>query len=104
MPGARVPGTKRTGVPAPKGSAAAPPSGAQPGPRRPPSPQAAFAQLDANGDGKIEKTEIPQHMQPFFSKLDKNSDGAVTRDEFAAFAKMIRQRHAHPGPPGGPRP
>ncbi|MGI9012742.1 MAG: hypothetical protein ACR2GY_00665 [Phycisphaerales bacterium] len=40
--------------------------------------------LDANGDGKIQKDEMPERMQQMFDRLDTNSDGVITKDEIDA--------------------
>ena len=42
---------------------------------------ARFAQMDANGDGKITQDELPERAQQFFERLDQNGDGAITEDE-----------------------
>jgi len=75
-------------------------------PPQPPGDRDPFTRFDANGDGKLDKSEVPERMQAVFAELDKNSDGAVTRDEWAAARQMMmRQRPSGPGaPPGGPRP
>src|SRR5260370_35566272 len=53
-----------------------------------------FAQIDADGDGKITKSEFENALgaggtnlaqaDDVFSKLDKNSDGSVSLDEMAS--------------------
>lgn len=43
-----------------------------------------LARFDANGDGKLQKSEAPERMQQFFGRMDKNGDGAVDADEAAA--------------------
>jgi len=49
-------------------------------------------QLDANGDGRIEKDEVPERMAPFFDRLDANSDGAIDKDELEAMTKGMGRR------------
>jgi Ca2+-binding EF-hand superfamily protein len=65
------------------------------------SPSAAlqdlFSQLDANGDGKISKSEFENTLgaggtniaqaDDVFSKLDKNGDGSVSLDELSSALK-----------------
>ena len=40
-------------------------------------------QFDANGDGTIEKSEVPENLHRQFERLDRNDDGVLTRDDFA---------------------
>jgi hypothetical protein len=49
-----------------------------------------FKQLDRNGDGKLQKDELPSPMRPMFDKADTNSDGAITRDELKAVIEKMR--------------
>jgi len=63
-----------------------------------------FQQLDTNGDGRLESSEIPEKMAPHLKSADTNGDGAVDRGEFAAAAaRMVRQQGGG-GSPGGPAP
>jgi hypothetical protein len=41
-------------------------------------------EFDANGDGKIEKDELPERMQGFFDRLDTNGDGVIDAEEMKA--------------------
>ncbi|RYD51651.1 MAG: EF-hand domain-containing protein, partial [Verrucomicrobiaceae bacterium] len=41
-----------------------------------------FASIDANKDGKLSRTEIPEQLRPHFPLVDANGDGFVTRAEF----------------------
>jgi Ca2+-binding EF-hand superfamily protein len=43
-----------------------------------------FAKLDANGDGQIEKSELPKDhpMAAHFDMMDKDKDGKVSKAEF----------------------
>jgi hypothetical protein len=56
-----------------------------------PSPENAqpadFDRLDTNGDGAIERGEVPvEHpLGTRFDELDANQDGKLSRDEFAKF-------------------
>lgn len=38
-------------------------------------------QFDKNGDGKLQKDEVPQQMQGMFDRLDVNKDGALDAEE-----------------------
>ena len=42
--------------------------------------------IDANGDGKIQKDELPKQMQPLFDRLDGNSDGTIDSAELKALS------------------
>ncbi|MDJ0976795.1 MAG: hypothetical protein QNJ98_20235, partial [Planctomycetota bacterium] len=37
--------------------------------------------MDVNGDGKLQKSELPTRLATLFDRADANKDGAVTRDE-----------------------
>jgi hypothetical protein len=41
----------------------------------------AFARLDKNHDGKLDRDEFAASELRYFARLDRNSDGVVTRDE-----------------------
>jgi Ca2+-binding EF-hand superfamily protein len=43
-----------------------------------------FVRFDANGDGKLDKTEVPDFVWKRIGVADANLDGAVTRDEMKA--------------------
>ena len=77
-----------------------------------------FAQIDADGDGKLSKSEFENALgaggtnlaqaDDVFGKLDKNGDGSVGLDEMMAALKGKGHRHHHPvagsdgsGAPGG---
>ena len=64
-----------------------------------------FAQVDANGDGKITKSEFENALgaggtnlaqaDDVFNKLDKDGDGSVSPDEMAAALKGGKGHHRH---------
>ena len=64
-----------------------------------------FAQVDANGDGKITKSEFENALgaggtnlaqaDDVFSKLDKDGGGSVSLDEMAAALKGGKGHHRH---------
>jgi photosystem II stability/assembly factor-like uncharacterized protein len=63
-----------------------------------------LARLDANGDGKIERSEIPERMAALFDQVDANSDGVLDAAEIEAFASRMGAgrgaRGAQRSPPG----
>ncbi len=50
-----------------------------------------MARLDANGDGKLQKNELPERMQPMFDRLDANGDGAIDGEEIQAMRRGDRR-------------
>lgn len=40
--------------------------------------------MDADGDGKLKKSEVPARLEGFFDRSDANKDGFVTREELRA--------------------
>ncbi|RJQ08458.1 MAG: hypothetical protein C4558_08000, partial [Dehalococcoidia bacterium] len=48
-------------------------------------------QSDANGDGLIQRDEMPERVQGFFDRMDENSDGAIDAAELDAAAERMRQ-------------
>lgn len=80
---------------------------------------ATLMMFDANHDGKLEKSEVPERMQGLFERGDTNHDGILTRDEIAKLAEANRNqagrgpgaegfspgddpaRRGFPGGPGG---
>jgi hypothetical protein len=52
---------------------------------RPDVPRPSFEQIrareDANGDGRVGRTEF-KGPQPLFDRLDRNRDGALTKEDF----------------------
>lgn len=84
----------------------------------PPSPAPSAAELtdmlmafDANHNGLLEKSEVPDRLQGLFERGDTNHDGVLTRDEITKLAEANRQQSAGGGRgegrgpgrgPGGP--
>jgi len=66
--------------------------------------------FDANGDGKLARTEVPERMQGLFDRADANKDGVLTSDELTKLADAQQQTAAQGerrgefgrGGPGGP--
>ena len=46
-----------------------------------------MARMDANGDGKLQKDELPERMQQMFDRLDTNGDGALDGEEIRAMRR-----------------
>lgn len=67
--------------------------------------------MDANGDGKIEQTEVPEEFRGRFEsildRLDSDGDDVLSKDEIVAGDRAIAERFGDrpgrpDGPPGGP--
>jgi Ca2+-binding EF-hand superfamily protein len=74
----------------------------------PPSPPPTAAELtatlmmfDANHNGQLEKSEVPERMQGLFERGDTNHDGVLTQDEIAKLAEANRQQAGGGGRGGG---
>lgn len=89
---------------------AAPQAEAAPG-NRPPgppggfqniAPKEIFGRLDKDGNGKIEKDEIPERMKENLGRVDGNSDGAVDLAEFEKVAQFFGGRRPEGAPGGAP--
>jgi Ca2+-binding EF-hand superfamily protein len=52
-------------------------------------PEQVFKSLDANGDGKLTKDELPSRLADRFDLIDGNGDGVVSQDEFMAILKLF---------------
>ena len=66
------------------------------------NPGAMFARLDANGDGKVDASEmevIPEAFRDRVKQNDTNGDGVIDRAEYDA--GVARRRAAGGGPGGG---
>jgi len=57
-------------------------------------------QFDANGDGKLAKTEARGKIADGFAKLDQNSDGFLDRTELRALGRLVGAQKKGPGGPG----
>ena len=59
-----------------------------------------FRKLDANGDGKLEKSELPaQRADRMIRRMDKNADGVIDAKEWSdgMLARFDRQDTNHDG-------
>ncbi len=52
--------------------------------------------LDANGDGKIQRAEVPDRMEQMFGRLDANDDGVIDAEELQAASQRMRARRDDP--------
>ncbi|HEY2407605.1 MAG TPA: hypothetical protein VGI10_16465 [Polyangiaceae bacterium] len=53
-------------------------------------PAKLVTRFDANGDGKLQVSELPQHMQQHLAKADTNGDGVLTVEELSAARDEFR--------------
>ena len=60
------------------------------GHRGPPDPAAIVKRFDKNGDGVLQVSELPEHMQKFMGKADTNGDGVISIDELKAGEDKMR--------------
>jgi Ca2+-binding EF-hand superfamily protein len=52
---------------------------------------ASLMMFDANHNGQLEKSEVPERLQGLFERGDTNKDGILTKDEIIALAESSRQ-------------
>ncbi len=71
----------------------APPEVNSDSPQPPPggNPGAAFERFDADKDGKLTQSELPERMQSRFAELDTDRDGSITQAEFTAGSKNFQR-------------
>lgn len=64
-----------------------------------------FAEMDADGDGVVTASEMPERMQRRFDRLDTNGDGALDAAEQEAMIERFSERGGRRGfrNEGGPR-
>ena len=43
--------------------------------------------FDRNGDGKLDRSEVPERMQGLFDRADTNKDGFLTPEEIRTLAR-----------------
>src|SRR6185312_1082701 len=53
--------------------------------------------FDANHNGKLEKSEVPERMQGMFERGDTDDDNILTRDEISKLAEANRQQQGGGG-------
>ena len=44
-------------------------------------------QFDRNGDGRLDRSEVPERMQGLFDRADTNKDGYLTPEEIRTLAR-----------------
>lgn len=67
--------------------------------RHAPDPARMIERLDANGDGALQLTEVPERMRARVTEDDANHDGVLSVDELRAGFERFRAAH-----PQGPMP
>ena len=65
---------------------------------RPRGPEMAerLMRMDANGDGKVTKDEMPERMQRMLERLDTNGDEAIDKEEAKQAAERFRRSGDRP--------
>lgn len=59
---------------------------------------ASLMAFDANHNGQLEKSEVPERLQGLFERGDTNKDGILTKEEIVALAESSRQMKLPPRP------
>jgi Ca2+-binding EF-hand superfamily protein len=60
----------------------------------------AFAKLDVNHDGKLDKADRTARFAAHFDEIDTNHDGTISRDEFIAAHEAMGRRMGDEGQEG----
>ena len=58
-----------------------------------PDPAMIVKRFDKNGDGVLQVSELPGHMQKFMAKADTNDDGVLSIDELKAGEAKMKAEH-----------
>jgi EF hand len=58
-----------------------------------PDPAMIVKRFDKNGDGVLQVSELPEHMQKFMAKADTNNDGVLSIDELKAGEAKMKAEH-----------
>ncbi|HVV99059.1 MAG TPA: efflux RND transporter periplasmic adaptor subunit, partial [Planctomycetaceae bacterium] len=96
-PGGAGPGGPGSGGPGAGGPGGGGPGGSGGPGGRGGDPMAFFQKMDANGDGKLVESEMPERMRERFATMDANGDKSVDAEEFKKASANFRGR----GPGGG---
>jgi hypothetical protein len=64
------------------------------GHRGPPSPERMIERFDANENGALEATELPERMQEHIGEIDTSGDSVVSKEELQAHMKARFMAHA----------
>ena len=59
---------------------------------------ASLMMFDANHNGQLEKSEVPEGLQGLFERGDTNKDGILTKEEIVPLAEASRQMKLPPRP------
>ncbi|HEY2828309.1 MAG TPA: EF-hand domain-containing protein [Pirellulales bacterium] len=87
---------------APGGAVGGPAGGPGIGAVNPEAMMKQFIQrMDKNGDGKLQKDELPPRMQERFDQLDTNHDGALDESELKTIVPRMMHRLEEKGEKGG---
>ena len=54
-------------------------------------PAKLIARFDANHDGQLQVSELPEHKRQFLAKADANGDGVITAEELTAARAQFHQ-------------
>lgn len=57
------------------------------------NPERFLQKFDANKDGKVQITELPERMQKWLGKADTNGDGVISTEEMKAHGETMRAEH-----------
>ena len=49
-----------------------------------------FEKLDANGDGKLSREELPERVRKNFERVDANKDGGISKEEHTAVLNRMK--------------
>lgn len=55
-------------------------------------PQQFIQDHDDDGDGQLDRQELPRRMRDQFERLDRNRDGSLTKEELSQHAGRVSQR------------
>lgn len=79
--------------------------GRRPGGRRaPPDPAGLFKKLDANADGVLEASELPERKRERWTAADQNQDRRITQEELTTFFEQRRKSGRRSGAPADSAP
>ncbi len=60
--------------------------------------QTPFQRLDRNGDGLLQRDELPPRLQARFAEIDRDNDGRITEQELRSFMRAQRRPRLNPPP------